>query len=125
MAFPSRLLGGALHRLDGSVVGAASADQIGERSSDLAVGRMGIAGEQFGPRHDPAIDAIGALIHLLLDPGSLELVRLLRRAETGERGDLALCDCGHRRDARPNRLTVDMHGAGAALPQATTKAWIV
>src|SRR6266446_3906375 len=86
---------------------------------------MGIAGEQFGARHDPAIDAIGALIHLLLDPGGLERMRLLRRAETGKRGDLSLGDGGHRRNARAYRLSVDMHGAGAALAEAATEARIV
>src|ERR1019366_6207740 len=73
----------------------------------------------------PAADAIAALVHLLLDPGGLQRVRLFRRAEARERGDRPPGDRGHRRDTGAYRLSVDMHRAGAALAEPAAEARIV
>src|SRR5436309_2279445 len=53
-------------------MGAAAADQIVERGLDLRLVRMRIVREQFGRGHDPAVDAIGALVDLFLDPAAVQ-----------------------------------------------------
>src|SRR6185312_14343531 len=72
-------------------------------------------------RHDPAIDAIAALRGFLGDPGGLQRMRLLDRAETGQRGDGRVLDAGDRRDTRAHRFAIDMDRAGAALAEAATE----
>src|SRR6266550_1038402 len=71
---------GALDRPHGGRMGAAAADQGRECRFDLRVSRMRIAIEELDRGHHPAVDAIGALVDLLFDPGLLNRVRLLRRA---------------------------------------------
>src|SRR4029453_2013771 len=72
IASSSRLLGGALDGAQRRIVSAAAADQVGQGVSDLFVGGMRIAIQQFGRGHDPAADAIAALVDLLLDPSGLD-----------------------------------------------------
>ena len=52
-------------------------------------------------------------------------MRLLGRAEAGERDDLAVADGRHRRDAGADRLAVEMHRAGAALREPAAEMRIV
>ena len=59
---------------------------------DLGLGRLLLGREERGGRHDPAVDAVAALRHLLLDVGGLQRMRLLRRAEAGQRHDLGVAD---------------------------------
>src|SRR5262245_38658161 len=94
MAPSSSLLGGALDGADRGPVGAAAADEVFQRVLDLRIGRLGIALDQLGRGQDPATDAIGTLRDLLLEPGCLDRVRLLRRAEAGKRGDRLACERG-------------------------------
>src|SRR5258708_4810329 len=104
---------------------AAAAFEAGEPGTDLGIARMRIVGEERGRRHDPAIDAVAALRHLLVDPGLLELMRLLRRAEPGERRDLAAGRRRDRGDAGADGAAVEMDGAGAALREAAAEAlWL-
>src|SRR5258707_3698377 len=100
---------------------AAAAFEAAERRADLGVTRMRIAGEERGRRHDPAIDAVAALRHLLVDIGLLHLMRLLRRAEPGEGGDLAARRRRERRDAGADGGAVEMDGAGTALREAAAE----
>src|SRR5258706_16081231 len=96
---------------------AAAADEIGKRLSDFVIVWMGIARQQLRSGHDPAADAVGALVHLLLDPGALERVRLGGRPKTRERRDLAP---GHRSEdnrARAERMNVKAHDARCAFPK--------
>src|SRR5262245_44190127 len=125
MAPSSSLLGGALDGADGGPVSAAAADEVFQCILDLRIRRLGIAVDQLGRGEDPAADAIGALRDLLLEPGGLDRVRLLGRAEAGERGDLAACERRHRRDAGAHRVAVDLHRAGAALTEAAAEARLV
>src|SRR6266487_6360 len=81
--------GGTLDRAQDAHVGAAAAFEAGERFSDLRVRRFLRSIEERGRSHDPAVDAVAALRHLLLDVGLLDRMRLLRRAEAGKRDDLA------------------------------------
>src|SRR5499427_5877137 len=96
---------------------AAAALEPGEGVLDLGVGRLLLLIEQRRRGHDPAVDAVAALRHLLLDIGLLDRVWLLRRAETGERDDLAGAHRRDRGDAGAYGRAVDVHGAGAALRQ--------
>ena len=59
---------------------------------DLGVGRLLVVAQECGGGHDPAVDAIAALRHLLLDIGGLQRMRMFGRAEPGERDDLAVAD---------------------------------
>src|SRR5689334_18498276 len=52
-------------------------------------------------------------------------MRFFRGAKSGERCDPAGADRRHRRDARADRLTVKMHGAGAALRQSAAEMRII
>src|SRR5262249_54045179 len=106
-------------------VGAAAALETGERLLDLRVGRLLVLIEERGRRHDPAVDAVAALRHLLLDIGLLDGVRLLRRAEAGEGDDLAAADRRHRGHAGAHGLAVDVHRAGAALRQTAAEMRVV
>jgi len=104
---------------------AAPAFQSGQRILDLFVGRLLVVAQECGGRHEPAIDAIAALRHLLLDVSGLQRMRLVRGAQSGERCDFAIADRRERRDAGADRLTVKMHGAGAALRQPAAKMQII
>src|SRR5580704_16234 len=104
---------------------AAPAFQPFERRLDLRVGRLLLVAEKRRRRHDPAVDAVAALRNLLLDIGGLQGMRLVRRAEAGERDDLAVADRRDRRDAGADRLAVEMHSAGAALGEPATEMRIV
>src|SRR5262245_8457300 len=106
-------------------MGATTTLEAGESVLDLGVGRLLVAAEQRRRGHDPAVDAVAALRHLLLDIGLLQRMRLLGRAEAGERDDLGSADCRNRRDAGADRLPVEMHGAGAALRKAAAEMRIV
>ena len=62
----------------------AAAFQTGKPVADLLLrGVRGVA--QQGRRgHDPAVEAIAALWHLLGDEGRMQRMRLVRRAEPGK-----------------------------------------
>src|SRR5258706_5409206 len=103
----------------------AAADQRIELGLDLVIGRMRIAFQISRRRHDPAIDAIGALRDLLLEPCGLQGMRMLRRPQAGERGDLAF-RCSRDRDhAGTNRGAVQVNGAGATLSEPAAEARVV
>src|SRR5216683_8250265 len=102
-------------------MGPAAAFEAGQPLADLAVARVRIILEQRRRGHHPAIDAIAALRHLLVDIGLLDRMRLLGRAEPGEGLDLAAGDRRERGDAGANGSAVEMHGAGAALREAATE----
>src|SRR5438105_5447546 len=102
----------AQHCPDRRVVGAATANQVGERISHVLLCRMRIARQQFSGCHDPAADTVGTLVDLLRDPCRLQRMRFLRRSQTRQRGDLAIGNQSDGRDARANSLAIDVHGAG-------------
>src|SRR5258705_9810906 len=52
-------------------------------------------------------------------------MRLFGRAEAGEGYDLGITDRGDRRDARADRLAVEVHRAGATLCETAAKMRIV
>src|SRR5262245_45210603 len=104
---------------------AATALETLKRGPNLSFGRLLLVSQKGGGRHDPAVDAVSALRHLLLDIGCLKGMRLVGSAEPSEGGDSA---AAHRRDrcnARADRLSVEMDGAGAALRQAAAEVGVV
>ena len=52
-------------------------------------------------------------------------MRLLGRAEAGQRHDLSVTDGGERRHAGARRLAVEMHRAGAALGESAAEMRVV
>ena len=73
---------------------AAPAFHSGQRFPDLRLGRLFVVAQECGGGHEPAIDAVAALWHLLLDVGSLQRMWLVRGAKASERCDLAIADRG-------------------------------
>ena len=96
-----------------------------QRVLDLGFARLLFVAQESGGGHQPAIDAVAALRHLLFNISGLQRMRLFRRAEAGQRHDLGVADSGERRDAGTHRLAVEMHGAGAALCQPAAEMRIV
>src|SRR5215471_2855604 len=78
---------------DGNVRPAAALESR-ERVAQLSVARLGVLLQVRGRGHDPAVDAIAALRHLLLDVRRLQRVGLLRRPQALQRCDLLACDRG-------------------------------
>src|SRR5262245_22348141 len=106
-----------LSTLDGAQdrnVRAAAAFEAGERIAQLGVGRLWILLQDRGGGHDPAVDAVAALRHLLFDVGRLQRMRFLGRAQALDRGDALAARRRHRQHARAHRLAVELHGAGPA-----------
>src|SRR6266446_4429115 len=100
----------ALDRAQDRDVRAAAAFQAGKRVAQLGVVRLGVLLEIGGGGHDPAVDAVAALRHLLLHVGGLQRMRFLRRAQALQRRDLLARDRGDRHDARAHGLAVEVHG---------------
>ena len=94
----------------------------GHALPDLRVGRVRVAIEQRLRGQDLPVLAEAALRHLLVDPGLLHRVQLAVLRQPFERGDLGALHRGHRPDARPHRLALDEHRAGAALAEAAAEA---
>ena len=86
---------------------AAAAFEAGEPVADLPLRRVRRFRQQRGRGHDPAVEAIAALRHLLGDEGRLHLVRLLGGADAVERGDRLAGD--------ENRLDVTQERVGTPL----------
>src|SRR6266545_5291 len=71
----------ALDRAQYRDMRAAAALQAGERVAQLGVARFGVLPQDRGGGHDPAVDAVAALRHLLFDVSGLQRMRLRRRAK--------------------------------------------
>src|SRR6266850_2317308 len=114
-------LGGVLDSLADSDIRTAAADVPRHGGVDIAVGRVGLGGEQRRCGHDLAGLAIAALRHLQLDPGLLDLLAGGGGADGLDRSD-ALAGRGRdRRDARAHRLAVEVDRARAAQSEAATE----
>src|SRR6267378_1993532 len=114
-------LGGVLDSLADPDVRAAATDVPRHCGVDIAVGWVGICGEQCGRGHDLAGLAVAALRHLQLDPGLMDLLAGGCGAHGLDRGD-ALAGRGRdRRDARAHRLAIKMDRARSAQSEAATE----
>src|SRR3989441_2081254 len=115
MVFSSRHAG--LRALDGAQDGhvrSAAALEPGEGVAQLRVARFRVLLEIGRGGHYPAIDAVAALRHLLLDIGCLQRGRLCRRAEAPEGGDRLAPRRGHRQPARAHRPASQGHRPSCA-----------
>src|SRR6516225_8334629 len=114
----------AQYRAHDAQVCAAAAKIIRQLGFDISFAGLGIAQQESGGLHDHAVDAIAALHGLLFDKGFLERMRLCIRAKALKRDDLAF-DRRHWGNARANRRSINVHGAGAALAETTPETWTV
>src|SRR5882672_2802305 len=110
---------GAMHRAAEPLIGAATAD-VGEIGVDIGVGRVRIGLEIGHRRHDLAGLAVTALRDLFAQPRLLHRMLAVGR-EPLDGGDLLPFDAADRHRARTDGLSVDVHGAGAALGNAAAE----
>src|SRR6267143_5646867 len=101
-------LGGVLDSLADSHIRATATDVPRHCGVDVAIGRVGLGGEQCCRGHDLAGLAIAALRDLQLDPGLLDLLAGGGGSDGLDRRD-ALAGRGRdRRDARAHGLAIKM-----------------
>src|SRR6267143_2128813 len=120
-AMSGPFLGGVLDSLADSHIRATATDVPRHGGVDIAIGRVGLGGEQRRCGHDLAGLAIAALRHLQLDPGLLDLLAGGGGSDGLDRRD-ALAGRGRdRRDARAHRLAIKMDRARTAQSEAATE----
>src|SRR5437879_3475846 len=102
----------------------AAAHEPGKRVPDLGIGRLRLLFQERRRGHDPAVDAVAALRHLLFDVGGLQRMRLFGGAEAPDGGHLASGHGRERHHAGAHRLAVQMHGARAALRESAAEVRI-
>src|SRR6516165_8702963 len=103
----------------------AAAFETGKPVADLLLRGVGGVAQQRRRGHDPAIEAIAALRHLLDNESRLQRVRMFGRAEPSERRHLGPRRRRYRQRALPRRRAVDMDGAGPALREPAAETWVV
>src|ERR1700756_2851800 len=103
-----------LDRSADALISAASADVPRHSSIDVVIRRLWRVLQECRRRHDLAGLAIAALHHLKLQPCLLQGRALRLVADRLDRGDRTIADAVDPRLAGADRLTADMHGAGAA-----------
>jgi hypothetical protein len=99
--------------LSGQLIAPAPADIAGHALDDLLIGQARISGDHGRRLHDLAALAEAALRHIQLAPRDLHGMVAIR-AQAFDGRDLDALGIGHRDDARPCRLAIEVHGAGAA-----------
>src|SRR5882672_1953135 len=96
-----------LDSLADSHISAAATDVPRHGGVDIAIGRVGLGGEQRRRGHDLAGLAIAALRHLELDPGLLDLSAGRCGTNGLDRGHALAGRGSDRRDARAHRLAIE------------------
>ena len=112
-------LGGGIDRCMHAGIGAATAD-VGHMRIDIGSTRIGFLLQQVDGHQDLSALAVAALRHFMIHPGLLHRMRTAALGQTFDGGDLAAGGCRHRVGAGTYRLTIDQHGAGAALRNTAT-----
>src|SRR5918994_4654993 len=100
-------------------ISAAAADVAVHCIVYVGVAGAGIFGEKRGSRHNLAGLAIAALHDLQVEPCLLHGLSGRRFTDRLDGGDGRATHTVDRRDARPRRHAIDVHGAGAAGALAT------
>src|SRR4051812_48667133 len=112
--------GGLADGGDDVVVPRAAADVALDRVPDLVVGRVGVAGEEVGGRHDHARRAEAALEAVLRPEALLErMERAVRALHPLDRADVGAVGLDRQHRAALHGLAVDRDRAGAALARIT------
>src|ERR1700681_150525 len=101
------------NRAPNRLVSSAPANVSAHSLVDIGVGRISGFVQECGRRHDLARLAVTALRHVLFYPRPLHGMAGVRRKAFDGR-DVLPGHARNRGDARPNRLTVEMDGAGTA-----------
>src|SRR5256884_7224153 len=109
-----------MDRFAHALVGSAAADIARHRRVDVVVARIGLLREQGHRRHDLARLAVAALHDVGLGPGLLHHVQAVG-GDAFDRRDRTRADGADRRDARANRVAVEMYGARSTLRHATAE----
>src|SRR6478752_1455675 len=107
--------GGLADRGDDVLVARAAAVVALERVADLAVGRLGVPGEEVGRDHDHARRAEAALEAVLLPERLLQRMEAVAGGEALDRRDAAAVRLDREHRAALHGVAVDVDGAGAAL----------
>jgi hypothetical protein len=89
-------------------------------AADRRLVRVGIRIQKGLGAHDHAGDAVAALCCLLIGKGALQRTHPFGGAQPFHSAHRPASEGTERRDAGKNRLPVQLHGAGAALPQAAS-----
>src|SRR5215475_1776576 len=104
-----------------ALIGAASADVPRHGGVNVVILWLRRVLQQRRRRHDLTGLAIAALHDLQLQPRFLQDRAMRRLADRLDRGDRAVANAVYRCLAGPDRLAVDMHGAGSAQRLATAE----
>src|SRR5262245_12839022 len=110
---------GQMDRLPDAVVTAAAAG-VRHRGVDIGVGRIRTSLQQGERAHNHPGLAIAALWRIEFLPGDLDRMVAIRR-DPFDSGDSLADSRGRKHAAGSNRLTIDMHRARAALPDAAAE----
>src|SRR6266851_461264 len=112
--------GGAVNGFADSLVRSAAADVPAHRLVNLRIAGVRLLRQQRSRAHNLSRLAIPALRHIFLDPRFLHrMAAVVRQAFDGR--NLLAGDAAHRSDAGALRVSVNMHGAGAAERHAATE----
>src|SRR5438445_1447651 len=119
--FMSGSLPGLLDRGADARVSPAATDIARHRPVDVGIARMGVLREQRRCRHNLTRLAVAALHDLEGQPRLLHLLAGRRLPDRLYGGNSLAGDCTHRRDARADRLSVEVHRACPAERHAATE----
>src|SRR2546430_4876393 len=112
---------GLLDRGADARVSPAATDIARHRPVDVGIARMGVLREQRRCRHNLTRLAVAALHDLEGQPRLLHLLAGRRLPDRLYGGNSLAGDCTHRRDARADRLSVEVHRACPAERHAATE----
>src|ERR1700722_8688765 len=113
--------GGLLDGRADAHIGAAAADVSGHGGVDFTVCGIRGLGKQRRRRHDLPRLAVAALDDIHVEPSFLDLLAGGSRADPLDGGNRLVADGTHREDARTDRLSVQVDGAGTALSDAAAE----
>src|SRR5712675_831817 len=113
--------GGLLDGRTDTRIGTATADVARHGIVDIRIARPGLRGEQRACRHDLARLAVPALRHIQRLPSRLDFLARGRGSDGLDGGDPLAGRRGHRGDAGPYRLAVDVNRARAAKARAAAE----
>ena len=94
---------------------------VGNRSINIGVSRLGLLSQQCSRRHDHSALAVATLGNFVLDPGLLDLAEFALLLETLDRFYLFAAHCTDGVHTGAHRFTVDQNGTRPALGDTATE----